>query len=297
MLVKVAALGALGFFGLAQRRFLIGKMQLAGNGGKRYFWWLVVAELGFMGLASGVATALARTATPVPQVKITATPAFILTGEALPPELTLSRYFTEWRFDLLWVLVIAFLAFFYLAGVWRLRRRGDRWPVHRTILWLAGLALLFYSTNGGVNVYEKYLFSVHMFMHMMLTMMVPVLLVPGSAGHARAAGGPQAAGRQPRGTGVDPVGRALQGGRGAHQPGGRRGHFRRVAVGVLLLAVVPMGDDRPHRPRVHGRALPACRLPVRDGRSSGSTPCRSGRRTRCGSSCCWARWPSTPSSA
>jgi cytochrome c oxidase assembly factor CtaG/putative copper export protein len=180
VLIKVAALGALGFFGLVQRRFLVERMQRVGNGGARYFWWLIVAELGFMGLASGVATALARTATPVPQVKITTTPAFILTGEALPPELTLSRYFTQWRFDLLWVLVIAFLAFFYLAGVWRLRRRGDRWPVHRTVLWLAGLALLFYSTNGGVNVYEKYLFSVHMFMHMMLTMMVPLLLVPGA---------------------------------------------------------------------------------------------------------------------
>ncbi|GAB3040818.1 cytochrome c oxidase assembly protein [Parafrigoribacterium mesophilum] len=179
VLVKVAALGALGFFGLAQRRFLIERMQRA-VGGARYFWWLIVAELGFMGLASGTAAALARTATPVPQVKITTTPAFILTGEALPPELTLPRYITQWRFDLLWVLVIAFLAFFYLAGVWRLRRRGDSWPVHRTILWLAGLALLFYSTNGGVNVYEKYLFSVHMFMHMMLTMMVPLLLVPGA---------------------------------------------------------------------------------------------------------------------
>ena len=180
VLVKVAALGALGFFGLVQRRFLIARMQDVGNARKGYFWWLVVAELGFMGLASGVATALARTAPPVPQVRIATTPASLLTGEPLPPELTVVRYFTEWRFDLLWTLVIAFLAFFYLAGVWRLHRRGDRWPLHRTILWLAGLALLFYSTNGGVNVYEKYLFSVHMFMHMMLTMMVPLLLVPGA---------------------------------------------------------------------------------------------------------------------
>jgi len=39
---------------------------------------------------------------------------------------------------------------------------------------------LFYVTNGGVNVYEKYLFSTHMLMHMILTMAVPVLLVPGA---------------------------------------------------------------------------------------------------------------------
>ena len=93
-----------------------------------------------MGIASGVAAALARTATPVGQTPVTTTPAYILTGEPLPPELTVARYLTEWRLDLLWMLVVAFLAFFYLAGVWRLHRRGDRWPIYRTALWLAGLA-------------------------------------------------------------------------------------------------------------------------------------------------------------
>jgi cytochrome c oxidase assembly factor CtaG/putative copper export protein len=178
VLVKVFALGALGIFGLVQRRFLVARMQKSGNGGSRFFWWLVAAELGFMGLASGVAAALAKTATPVSQAAITTTPAYILTGEPLPPELTFARYFTVWRFDLFWILVIAFLAFFYLAGVWRLHKRGDPWPWYRVVLWLAGLALLFYVTNGGVNAYEKYLFSAHMLGHMVLAMMIPVLLAP-----------------------------------------------------------------------------------------------------------------------
>jgi putative copper resistance protein D len=42
------------------------------------------------------------------------------------------------------------------------------------------MLLLFYITCGGVNVYEKYLFSQHMLGHMALTMMVPLLLVPGA---------------------------------------------------------------------------------------------------------------------
>ncbi|HAM27611.1 MAG TPA: copper transporter [Microbacteriaceae bacterium] len=178
VLVKVFALGALGLFGLVQRRFLVARMLRAENGGSRFFWWLVAAELAFMGLASGVAVALAKTQTPVAQVKVTTTPAYILTGEPLPPEITFARYFTVWRFDLLWMLVVAFLAFFYLAGVWRLHKRGDRWPWYRTVLWIAGLALLFYVTNGGVNAYEKYLFSAHMLGHMVLGMMIPVLLAP-----------------------------------------------------------------------------------------------------------------------
>jgi len=184
VLAKVALLLVLGGFGVLQRRYLIGRMQSGAGRSDTFFWWLVVGEIAFMGLASGVAAALARTATPVAQVVTTAiptaTPAQILTGEPLPPELTFARYFTEWNFDLAWVLFCAFGIFFYLAGVWQLRRRGDSWPLHRTILWVAGMITLFYITNGGVNVYEKYLFSTHMLAHMALTMLVPVLLVPGA---------------------------------------------------------------------------------------------------------------------
>jgi cytochrome c oxidase assembly factor CtaG/putative copper export protein len=184
VLAKVALLLVLGGFGALQRRYLIGRMRTATGSPDRWFWWLAIGEIAFMGLASGVAAALARTATPVAQVVTTAiptaTPAQILTGEPLPPELTLARYFTEWNFDLAWVLFCAFGIFFYLAGVVRLRRRGDSWPLHRTILWVVGMITLFYITNGGVNVYEKYLFSTHMLAHMALTMLVPVLLVPGA---------------------------------------------------------------------------------------------------------------------
>lgn len=184
VLAKVAALLLLGGFGILQRRFFIQRMARSGKPSGSWFWALVVVELGFMGLASGAAAALARTATPVEQVVATeipaATPAQILTGEPLPPELTFTRYFTEWDFDIAWVLFCAFAIFFYIAGVVRLRRRGDAWPLYRTILWVLGMVTLFYVTNGGVNVYQKYLFSTHMLMHMVLTMAVPVLLVPGA---------------------------------------------------------------------------------------------------------------------
>ena len=180
VIVKVVSLLALGVFGAMQRRRMIVRMQYPDAVAPRWFWGLVTLELAFMGVASGVAAALARTDPLVPQVPVTTTPASILTGEPLPPEPMFFTYLTSWRFDVIWVLVIGFLAFFYLAGVWRLRRRGDTWPVHRTVLWMLGLTLLFYVTNGGLNVYEKYLFSAHMLAHMLLGMMIPVLLVPGA---------------------------------------------------------------------------------------------------------------------
>ncbi|KRC61479.1 copper transporter [Agromyces sp. Root81] len=183
VVVKVVALIALGLFGAAQRRFLIGRMSRGDGSRNGSFWWLVVAELAFMGLASGAAAALARTATPVSEEEagsLARTPAEILTGEPLPPWPEWTRFFTEWNPDLIWLLVCGFGIFFYIAGVRRLRKRGDRWPIYRTVLWVSGLLLLVYITSGGVNVYEQYLFSAHMLAHMVLTMAVPVLLVPGA---------------------------------------------------------------------------------------------------------------------
>lgn len=183
VLAKVAALIAIGLFGALQRNFLIRRIARADASARRDFWLLVVIELVFMGIASGVAVALARTATPVAEEvggSLARTPAEILTGVPLPPWPEWYRYFTEWSPDLIWLLACGFGIFFYLAGVRRLRKRGDHWPVYRTVLWVAGLVLLAYITSGGVNVYEEVLFSAHMGSHMVLTMGVPVLLVPGA---------------------------------------------------------------------------------------------------------------------
>ncbi|MCR2813952.1 bifunctional copper resistance protein CopD/cytochrome c oxidase assembly protein [Microbacterium sp. zg.Y1084] len=179
LLVKIAALVTLGVFGAWYRVRLIGRMR--DDGAARRFWSLIGLELAFMGVASGAAAALARTPPPVdtslPPVR---TPAEILTGAPLPPEFTIDRWFTAWEIDLLWAFAVGFGAFFYVAGVRRLRRRGDTWPIYRTVLWLVGLALLLWVTGGPINVYQDYLFSVHMVGHMLLSMAIPLCLVAGA---------------------------------------------------------------------------------------------------------------------
>lgn len=184
VVLKTASLVVLGIFGAVQRTRLIPRIAKS-EGGQRVFAWFVLMELAVMGVASGVAGALGRTATPVALEpardqggKIS--PAEWLTGDPLPPELTPTSYFTEWKFDLAWGLVCAFGIGLYLAGVIRLARRGDRWPIGRTISWILGLLFLFYTTNGALNAYEQYLFSVHMLAHMMLTMLIPLMLVLGA---------------------------------------------------------------------------------------------------------------------
>lgn len=179
VLAKVAAMVVLGAFGFWQRGYLVKRM--AGAATQKMFWWFIALELIIMGVAAGLAAGLARTPTPVSEtLNQNPTPAEILTGSPLPPEFTLDRYFTVWNFDLIWLLFCAFAVFFYLVGVYRLHKRGDKWPWYRTVLWVAGMALLFYITNGGINSYEMYLFSAHMGAHMTLGMMVPIFLVPGA---------------------------------------------------------------------------------------------------------------------
>lgn len=76
--------------------------------------------------------------------------------------------------------LIAVLAVLYLAGMVRLYRRGDGWPIVRTLSFAVGLALLFGVTCTGLADYGMYLFSEHMLQHMMLSMVVPLFLLLGA---------------------------------------------------------------------------------------------------------------------
>lgn len=174
---KAVLLFGLGAFGALHRLKLAKEFAQKATG----FWKLVTLELVIMGLAMGLGTALARTPLPISDAEfVPPTPAQLLTGDPLPPELTPLSWFTVWDFDPLWTTIVLFGIVLYLRGVMILRARGDKWPLSRTIPWLMGMAVLFYVTNGAPNAYQEYLFSVHMVGHMVLSMLVPVLLVPGA---------------------------------------------------------------------------------------------------------------------
>ncbi len=179
VLAKIALLVGMGLLGAWYRTRLIPK--LSGERATRWFWMLVLGEVALMGLASGAAAALARTPPPTGETAaFVQTPAEILTGATLPPELTLERWFTAWNIDVLWLVAAGFGLFLYVAGVVRLHRRGDRWPIYRTVFWVLGMLLLVWVTGGPINAYQEYLFSVHMLGHMMLSMAIPLLLVSGA---------------------------------------------------------------------------------------------------------------------
>jgi cytochrome c oxidase assembly factor CtaG/putative copper export protein len=183
IVAKTAATLVLGGVGLMHRSWVIPQLGSQGGGmsARRVLWQLVVVELIIMGTTSGIAVALGRSAPPEPTTFAPdASPAFILSGYDLPPELTPERWLTEWRLDWLWVAVAVFGLVSYFLGVWKVTRRGDSWSVFRSVNWVIGLAVLTYVTSGPPSVYGRILFSAHMVDHMALTMVAPIFLVLGA---------------------------------------------------------------------------------------------------------------------
>ena len=183
LLGKTAGALILGGLGLLHRRRLIPALAAASGPGRSglLFWRLIIVEVLIMGAVSGLAAALSRTPPPGGQdIEPALTPAQILTGYPLPPELTPERWFTVWRPDWLWIAVAVIAAFLYLRAATLLHRRGDTWPWIRAVMWLLGLGALVFFTSGGPSVYGRVLFSAHMVDHMALTMIVPVFLVLGA---------------------------------------------------------------------------------------------------------------------
>ncbi|GAC1452250.1 MAG: cytochrome c oxidase assembly protein [Pseudarthrobacter sp.] len=183
IVAKAAATVVLGGIGLMHRQWVIPQLGRKGSAlsSRRVLWQLITVELLIMGATSGVAVALSRSAPPGPNTFAPdASPAFILSGYELPPELNPERWLTEWRLDWLWVAVVLFALAAYFLGVAKVVRRGDKWPWFRSVNWVVGLLVLTYITSGPPTVYGMVLFSAHMVGHMALTMVAPLFLVLGA---------------------------------------------------------------------------------------------------------------------
>ncbi len=146
----------------------------------RAFLRLALAELVVMGVALGLAVALARSAPPLTAPVPTTDLALSRTGYPMPPAPSSTRWLTVWQPDLLWLVLAGLAALCYAGGIRRLRSGGHRWPLLRTVAWYLGLVVLVVTTSGPPVAYGRVLFSAHMLAHMTLTMVVPPLLVLGA---------------------------------------------------------------------------------------------------------------------
>ncbi len=177
VLAKSVALVALGCVGVAHRTRTLPMLH---SGRPRGFRRFAAGEVLVFAATVGLAVALSRSPTPVPRNPTPTDTATDIVGFSMPGAPTAGRMLGDVLPDLFFVSVVVVGLWAYLAGVWRLRRAGHRWPVGRTLSWICGLLILGAVTNLGVARYAYILFSVHMTQHMVLSMLVPILLVLGA---------------------------------------------------------------------------------------------------------------------
>ncbi|WP_026002936.1 cytochrome c oxidase assembly protein [Rhodococcus sp. R1101] len=179
LLAKTVALVLLGIFGWAQRRRALPALE-ADPTSRSALVRFTVAEAFVLAATIGLAVGLGRTPPPPPPSVPTIQEVELGYQLDVPPSFV-SLFFGQWRFDLIFGTAALVLAAAYAVGLWTLRKRGDSWPLGRSIAWFSGCFVLFVATSSGVGMYSPAMFSVHMGAHMALSMLVPVLLALGGA--------------------------------------------------------------------------------------------------------------------
>lgn len=171
-LVLVAAAMALAAW---HRRATLPRLEATPT--RRLFARIMIVDAAVLVAVTGLAAALASSAPPVPSVALEdPSPAFYLTGYALPPAASGATWFGLWRLEIISAFVLTVFAVVYVRWALRLRARGDQWPWQRTASWLLGIVIMIWITQSGPAIYGMVTFSGHMVQHMALVMLAPIPL-------------------------------------------------------------------------------------------------------------------------
>jgi len=128
-------------------------------------------------LTMAMAIILGRTSPP--ELKNSAAIDPIL-GSVMPQPPTLSRLLLGYEPNGLFLAFLVLLVALYIKGVVVLTRRGDKWPINRTIFFALGISVADFAVNGGLGVYSHVAFSFHMVAHMALATLAPIGIVLGA---------------------------------------------------------------------------------------------------------------------
>ena len=134
-----------------------------------WFEFAFLISIMFMG------TLLSRTAPPTREEAVD--PIEALVGLPYPGNPDLNTWLFEYKPDALILAILILSALLYFKGVRILRKRGDHWPIGRTISFILGLLIINYAINGAIGIYAHFAFSYHMIEHMILGMIAPIPIV------------------------------------------------------------------------------------------------------------------------
>ncbi len=173
---KVALTLALIFIGYAHRKSLaersaINRVALAK---------LLFIEASIMALTVAMGAWLSSNEAPVRETKESFNGALSVTGITTPDRPNLSRLLFSYEPNALMMGLLLIALALYLKGVMVLNKRGDKWPIGRTIAFALGICAINYATSGGLGLYAHFSFSYHMVAHMFLGMIAPIGIVLGA---------------------------------------------------------------------------------------------------------------------
>jgi len=176
VIVKVALTLVLLFFGYKHRNYLATKPRVNWVSMTR----LIFVEAAIMIFVTALGSWLSSNQPPARGGEEPFNAALAITGLNMPEAPTFSRILFGYDPDVLMIGLLILAVALYIKGVVVLTRRGDKWPVGRTISFALGISAIDFATSGGLGVYSNFAFSWHMVSHMVLGMIAPIGIVLGA---------------------------------------------------------------------------------------------------------------------
>ena len=176
VIVKVALTLVLLFFGYKHRNYLATKPRVNWVSMTR----LIFVEAAIMIFVTALGSWLSSNQPPARGGEEPFNAALAITGLNMPEAPTFSRILFGYDPDVLMIGLLVLAVALYIKGVVVLTRRGDKWPVGRTISFALGISAIDFATSGGLGVYSNFAFSWHMVSHMVLGMIAPIGIVLGA---------------------------------------------------------------------------------------------------------------------
>ena len=173
VLAKVFLTAALIAIGYLHRKNLTKLSEIKGP----KFLQLILAEVVIMVVTLAIGSRLASTQPPVREIGLVEDRALSIIGINTTQPPTLSRILFGYEPDALMIGLLVIAVALYIKGVMVLTKRGDKWPVGRTISFAIGISTVDFATSGGLGLYAHFSFSWHMIAHMTLGMIAPIAIV------------------------------------------------------------------------------------------------------------------------
>ena len=176
VILKVIITSVLLFFGYKHRNYLAAKPTVNWQAMTR----LISFEAAVMIFVTALGSWLSSNQPPARGGDEPFNAALAVTGIKMPEAPTFSRILFAYDPDVLMIGLLILAVALYIKGVVVLTRRGDKWPVGRTISFALGISAIDFATSGGLGVYAHFAFSWHMVAHMVLGMIAPIGIVLGA---------------------------------------------------------------------------------------------------------------------